>query len=156
MSVVTIAGTDYNLATQGTNAPWGSDLSDIITALVAVADSSQGAADILPTSFSLTNNTAAPANIVGAAFDTSIVRSAILQYSIYISTSLNELSECGQIFITYKSVGNSWELAQNYAGSSGVVFTITPSGQLQYTSSNVTGAAYSGKLKFSAKAFLQT
>lgn len=155
-TVVTISGTDYNLPAQGSNPPWGNDLSDIITALVAVANSTIGAGDILSTSFTITNNTAVAAPITGLSFDTSIVRSAIIPYSIYISSSTTELSECGNIYITYKSTANSWELAQNYAGSSGIVFTITNSGQLKYTSANTSGTGYSAKLRFSAKAFLQT
>lgn len=153
---VTINGSTYNIPEQGQSPPWGSDLSSILEAIVESINSTNGSADILITSFNLTNNQSSAANVTGLVFDTTQVRSAIISYSIYISTTTNEKSECGQIYITYKSTAGTWELAQYNVGTSGVVFTITNSGQIQYTSTNVSGASYSGKLKFSAKSFLQT
>jgi hypothetical protein len=152
---VTINGTTYSLPTQSTNPPWGEDLSSIIEALVEVANDSFGPADILTTNFNIANNQGSVANVSGLSFSTSEVRSAIISYSVYRSTNSAESSECGQIYITYKSTAGTWELAQNYAGSSGVTFTITNAGQVQYTSTNMAGTGYSGKLKFNARAFLQ-
>lgn len=153
---VVISGATYDLPQQGQNPPWGDDLSSLILALINIANSSSGPSDILTTNFSLANNVAAPANVTGLFFDPSTVRSAIISYSLYRSTNSNEVSEAGQIIITYSSTAGTWELAQYDVGASGVVFSITNSGQVQYTSSNVIGASYSGKLKFSAKSFLQT
>lgn len=152
---VNILGNDYTLPTQGTNPPWGQDLSDIIQALISVANTTIGPSDILTTSFSINNNVASPTNIVGASFDISSVRSFIISYSIYRNSTITETSEVGQILGTYKSVAGTWELAQTNAGISGVTFTMTNSGQLQYVSTNFSGTSYSGKLKFKASAFLQ-
>ena len=152
---VIIQGSTYNLPVQGDSPPWGTDLTDLLNALIAVSNPSIGPADITTTSFTIANNVASPTNVSGAAFNTAIVRSAILSYSIYISTSINELCETGQIYLSYKSTAGSWELAQNYSGSSGVIFSITSSGQLTYTSSNISGTSYVGKMKFNARAFLQ-
>lgn len=158
MSVsITISGTTYNLPTQGQNPPYGSDLSDIIQALADVANTNQGTGDILTTSFTIANNQAVAANVVGASWDTSVIRSAIVQYSIYRSSNTpNELSETGHIYLTYKSTANTWDLAQSYAGSSGTTFSITSAGQLQYVSTDIGSGAYVGKMKFNAKAFTQT
>lgn len=154
--IVTIQGTDYTLNNQGDNPPFGEQQSELIRALVDVANASASGTDILPTSFTLTNNTAVAANVTGLSFDTSQVRSAFINYSIYISTSLNEYSEAGQLFVTYKSTAATWELARFAVGDAFVTFTITNSGQVQYVSSNVSGTSYSGKLKFSARTFTQT
>ncbi len=152
---VVINGTTYEVAAQGENPAWGTDQQDLILALVQVAQNTVGTGDILVTPFNVANNQSSAANITGASFDTSLVRGFILTYSLYRSTNSAETSEMGQILGTYKSTANTWELSQDFAGSSGVVFTITTGGQLQYTSSNLTGTGYSGKLKFYAKAFLQ-
>ncbi len=152
---VTISGTTYSLPQQGESPPWGDELSDLLQALISVANNTSGTGDILLTSFNLANNVASPTNVTGMTFDTSTVRSAIIQYSIYRSTNSNETSECGNMYVTYSSTAGTWELAQNYAGSSGVIFTITNAGQIQYVSSNLSGTGYVGKLKFLAKAFLQ-
>jgi hypothetical protein len=152
---VTISGTSYTIGDQGASPPWGADLNDLLLALVQVAQSTSGGGDILTTSFNVANNQVAPANVTGASWDTSTVRGFILSYSLYRSTNINEESETGQIYGTYSSTANTWQIAQTYAGSSGISFTITNAGQLQYTSSNVAGTGYSGKMKFSGKSFLQ-
>lgn len=152
---VTINGTDYNVPVQGQNPPWGEDLTDVIVALAAGVNSVFGSADIPTTSISVANNQVAVANVTGASFDPTQVRSAIIQYSIYRSTTLAEKSECGHIYLTYYSVANTWELAQNHVGEADVTFTITAGGQLQYVSSLLAGASYTSKLVFSGKAFLQ-
>lgn len=153
---VVISGTTYNLPVQGQNPPWGSDLSDIISALVTTINGLSGSSDILTTNFTIVNNQSSVANVTSLSFSTTAVRSAIVSYSIYRSTSTNEASECGQIYVTYKSTAGTWEIAQNYAGSSGVVFSITNTGQIQYTSTNLAGTGYVGKMKFKAITFLQT
>jgi hypothetical protein len=152
---VSIQGTTYNIPEQGQNPPWGSDLTDLLQALVDVANTSIGSADIITTSFNLGNNQASATNVTGLAFDPSQVRSAIISYSISRSTSTNEYSECGQIYITYRTSFGNWELAQYSTGSSGVTFTVTNGGQFQYVSDNMSGLTYVGKMKFNARAFLQ-
>lgn len=153
---VTINGSTYSIPKQGENPPWGEELSDLLIALVDVVNSSSGSADIILTSFNLANNQSSAANVTGATFDTSQVRSSIIQYSIYRSTTLSELSEVGTIYLTYKTTAATWDISQTYGGSSGITFSITAGGQLQYTSTNMSGSSYVGKMKFTAKSFLQT
>lgn len=152
---VTIQGTSYSIPQQGANPPWGTDLTDLLEALVSAVNSQSGTGDLLLTSFDIANNQVAAANVTGASFNTSSVRSAIISYSVYRSTASSEVSECGHIYVTYKSTASSWEIAQSKVGESSVVFSMTTAGQLQYTSSNIAGASYSGKMKFLARAFLQ-
>jgi hypothetical protein len=49
--------------------------------------------------------------------------------------------------------GQKWTLSQRTNGNSGVVFTITDLGQVQYVSTQLDngGGGYSGTLKFSAR-----
>lgn len=152
---VNINGTTYNLPTQSESPPWGDDLDALLQALIAVSTSAIGPADILTTNFTVANNVAAPTNVMGLSFDTSTVRSAIVSYSIYRSSSTTEMSEAGQMLLTYKSTAGTWELAQYDVGSSGVTFTITNAGQVQYTASNFGGINYVAKMKFKATTFLQ-
>lgn len=153
---VTVNGTNFTLNQQGDNPPWGENLSDLIEALVEVANSVAGPNDILTTSFDLANNISSATNVTGLQFSTAAVRSAIINYSLYRSSSTNELSECGVMLITYKSTANTWELAQYSVGDAGVTFTITSTGQIRYQSTDIGSTSYSGKLKFNAKAFAQT
>lgn len=152
---ITISGTTYSIPEQGQDAPWGEDLTSYLQALGAVAQTVSGTGDIGTTSFTIANNQSSVANVTGCSFDTATVRSAIIQYSIYRSSSTTEMSEAGHIYATYKSTAGTWEIAQSYVGTSGVTFTMTNAGQLQYVSTNFGGTGYVGKMKFSAKAYLQ-
>lgn len=153
---ITINGTVYNVPSQGENAPWGDELSDFLVALAGVVNSVVGSSDILTTNTVVANNQAVAASVTGATFDTATVRSAIITYSIYRSTSTSESTECGFVYLNYKSTAGTWDLAVAGGGSSGITFTITTGGQLQYTSTNLSGTGYVGKLKYQAKSFLQT
>jgi hypothetical protein len=153
---VTINGSTFNIPNQGSNPPWGEELSDLLIALVNVVNSTSGSADILLTNFNVANNQASAANVTGASWDTSQVRSFIMEYSIYRSSTTTEMSEVGNLYGTYKTSSGTWDISQTYGGTSGIVFSITPAGQLQYISSNFSGSSYVGKLKFKALAFLQT
>lgn len=153
---VIINGSTYSIPDQGQSPPWGSDLHDLLLALVNSANSVSGPSDIPLTNFNPANNQSAPANLTGASFDTSQVRAFIMQYSIYRSTNSNEESEVGVLYGTYKSVAGTWDMSQTYGGSSGIKFSISNGGQVSYTSTNLAGSSYSAKIKFSAKTFLQT
>lgn len=152
---VVINGTTYSVPAQSQSPPWGEDLSELLLAMVSVVNSTSGSADILLTSFNVANNVSVAANVTGATWDTSQVRSFIMQYSIYRSTTTVEESQVGTLYGTYKSALGSWDLSETFGGSSGIVFSITSAGQLKYTSTNLGGTGYSGKLKFKAVAFLQ-
>ncbi len=153
---VTISGSTYLIPEQGESPPWGDDLNSLLSAMVEVLNTLSSSTDINTTSFTVANNVAVATNIPGASWDTSTVRSFILNYSIYRSTASTELAETGQLFGVYKSTAGSWDLAQTYSGSSGVTLSITPSGQLTYTSTSLAGGSYIGKMKFNSKTFVQT
>lgn len=139
----------------GTSPPYGQNLYDIITALAAAVNNTVGPADILPTTYVPANNVASPTSITGLVFSNSTVRGAIITYSVYRNTSITEYSETGTLAVTYKSVAATWEIAQYSVGSSGLTFTISNSGQVQFVSDNMSGTGYTSKLIFSAKAILQ-
>lgn len=153
---VTVNGNPYILNQQGDNPPFGEQQSELIEALVNVANNTVGTGDILTTSFNVANNVTSPTNVTGLQFDTATIRSAIIEYSIYRSTSTEEVSECGTMLVTYKSLAASWEVARYSVGDAGIFFTLDATGQAQYTSSNMSGTGYAGLLKFKARAFTQT
>ena len=103
--------------------------------------------DISETSFSITNNEPLATNVTGLAFDSVIVSSftAVVSVQIDATTNLSEVFELiginnnGSFSMSVTSVGDD----------SGVVFSITSSGEIQYTSENYTGFV-SGTIKFRA------
>lgn len=153
---VIINGNPYILNQSGDQPPWGEQQSELIEALVNVANTVVGTGDILPTSFNVANDVEIAIPVTGLQFDPATVRSAIIEYSIYRSTTTQELSECGTMTITYLSQAARWDVARYSVGDAGIVFTFDSSGQAQYTSSEMLGTGHSGLLKYRARAFTQT
>ena len=103
--------------------------------------------DISETSYSITNSQTSAHNITGFAFDNAIVRSFEAEVSVKIDADADLFEK---LSISGIQKGSDWEIAVRSLGdSSGVVFSITSAGQLQYTSLNYTGFV-SGIIKFRA------
>jgi hypothetical protein len=106
-------------------------------------------------SFSIANNQSPAANVTNLIFNGASIRSFIVEYSIYRITDSNELAQIGRLRGIYKTVANEWLMSDDYSGeNAGVNFTITTTGQIQYTSTNVAGTSYVGTLEYDiVKAF---
>lgn len=103
--------------------------------------------DIDETSFSINNSQAIAANITGLAFANATVRSFQVFASVYINATSSLYEE---VKISGIQKGSDWDISVISTGDeSGVQFTITTLGQIQYTSSNYTGFV-SGSIKFRA------
>ena len=103
--------------------------------------------DIQETSFSAANNQTSAADVTGLAFANATVRSFEALISVTIDASAD-------LFETFKLVGiqrgADWQLISESVGDdSGLVFSITNTGQVQYTSTNVAGFV-SNTIKFRA------
>lgn len=103
--------------------------------------------DIDQTSFTPANNQAAPTNVTGLLFANATVRSfeALVSVAVIASSSLYESFKLYGI-----QRGADWQLSSSSVGDqSGFTFSITTSGQIQYTDSNYTGFS-SAVIKFRA------
>ena len=95
------------------------------------------------------NNQAAPTDLVGAVLDSSQYRSVKIFYEMYRKSSTTELLANGELTCLFNEATNTWSLAPGmWEGVSdyGVVFTITAGGQIRYTSTNVGGTGYTGRV----------
>lgn len=105
------------------------------------------AGDINETSFAMADNVAVPADITGFAFANATVRSFKALVSVFIDATA-DLYEAFEITGIQKGAG--WDMVVNSVGDdSGVVFSITAAGQLQYTSPEAAGYS-SSVMKFRA------
>lgn len=103
--------------------------------------------DINETSFSISNNQAAPASVTGFAFSNSVVRSFTAKVSVVIDATTDLFEE---FEIKGIQKGADWDYTIVSSGdNSGVDFILTSGGQITYTSDNYTGFV-SGTLKFRA------
>jgi hypothetical protein len=136
-----------------TNLAGASD-TQIPSALAAksYADSIPTTIIVSQTSFTIDNNQTSPVNITGLVFTPTLFRSVKIEYSIYRQTDTagSARAQIGQLRFVYNTQSSSWLLSDDFAGqNAGVEFSITAAGQIQYTSSNITGTNYVGTLKHS-------
>lgn len=110
---------------------------------------------VLPTTlFTIANNVASPTNVTGLTLDGNDYSSAKIDVEIYRSTDTpTELMTRMELFLTYKPTLDQWDLTVNERGpdDTGVEFTVTTTtgiAQIKYTSSNLSGGAYSGTMKY--------
>lgn len=124
-----------------------SALKKVTYAEITAGFSTGSAGDIAETSFSIANNQGSAANVTGFAFASGTVRSFEALVSVEIDATL-DLFE--QFTLTGINKAGSFEMAQSAVGDeSGIVFSITSGGQIQYTSANYAGFV-SGDIKFRA------
>jgi hypothetical protein len=101
--------------------------------------------DMDEATFSVANSIAVATSITGLVFSNAATRSAKVIYSLFINAT-SALYETGELNLIQKAA--SWDIAQSFSGDdSGVTFSITSAGQVQYTSSTYPGFT-SGKLEF--------
>lgn len=107
------------------------------------------------TSFLISNNQASPIAITGLIFDPTLYRSFELDFDIYRNTTgagATELGERTKMMGVFSTVVNSWQytfLGAN-SGGSGVTLSIDATGQIYYTSTNITGTAATSKMNYTS------
>ena len=80
-TTVTIGSETHQIPLQGSDAPWGEELSALLEAMVDSINITNGASDITETSTVLLN-TSGTKNVTGLAFNPATVRSAEISYNI--------------------------------------------------------------------------
>ena len=157
---LTINGLTYSFPANRDSPGWGTEVTEWAQAVSDALGSVVGTGDIVQTAFGLNNNQSSPSNVTGLSFDSAQIRGAIVDYSIYRVTNgvgATELVEAGTLYASYKSTAAVWEMAQVGvgAGTTGVTLSITNTGQVQYTSTNLSGGNYVGTMHFRARSLTQ-
>lgn len=156
---LTVNNKDFSYPQVSEEPGWGEDATGWAQEVTEVLESLAGPNDILQTTFTINNNISLATDIAGLLFNTAQVRAAFISYSLYRTTgspsgSTAELAESGIITIVYKSFAATWNLTQVSNGNAGVSFSVTNTGQVQYTSTNVAGTNYAGIMRFEADTLL--
>ncbi len=105
-----------------------------------------------PSTFSIVNNQSSVADVTGLLFSGAVTQSFVAEYFIYrntTSTGATELASRGMMIGAYSPVAATWEMSVGpQVGDAGITFSITAAGQVQYTSTNITGTAATSKMSF--------
>jgi hypothetical protein len=100
----------------------------------------------------LGNDQSSAASISNLLFDPSQVRAFVVEYSIYREDSLEAKAQVGQLRGVYNTRNDAWFLSDDFAGeNAGIEFSIQPSGQVQYTSSNFLGTGHACTMKYTIR-----
>jgi len=150
--VVTIKGLGFTIPETG-ERDWGTEVTSWIQQISSAVSDLTVAGDVKLISVSVSNNQGSVANIENLNFDTATIRHAIVEYAVYRVTTTEELSQTGNLYLTYKSNANTWEIVDNAVGDAEITFTITNAGQVQYVTTNMGGSSYTGKMSFRGRVF---
>ena len=157
---VFVGSEEFTLNTQGDSAGWGEDQQDLIQALIDAVNSYFGPGDIFPTSVLINNNQTTMIPVPYLYFDPAIVRFAEINYTC-IRVGTTTVYEVGKIFALNDPTvtsGNPWSLNIQNVGqnNAGITFDINSSGQVTYTTNDMTGYENSqSKMVFSARAIIK-
>jgi hypothetical protein len=102
-------------------------------------------------SFTLVNNQAGAADLTPLTFDYRYTSQAVIEYVIQRTSSSAELIQTGMKIVVYKPRANTWSILEygtSGPDASGVTFTITSSGQVQYTTTNQGGTIALSRIVF--------
>lgn len=148
---VQIGNQFFDYPEQGEGAGHGQEATDAFVAVTEVLKDLQGPNDILETTAVLANNQTTPANIPGLSFDTATVRRIEIQFIIkrIYDAGASTVLESGTVNGNYDGIDFDISI-ESVGQDTGVTLSISPSGQFQYTSTNLTNHV-SSEIKFRAK-----
>jgi hypothetical protein len=135
----------------GDNPDYGEQVTDWATAVTDALQTVQQPNDIATTIAAINNNVSVASPINGFSFDPSEVLSFTATYYLERSTVTPATNVVENGTITGNFDGTTWSIAYERVGFTGVNFTMTAGGQVNYTSTNVTGSSYAGRIIFTAK-----
>ena len=150
-----VNGIPYSFPQVGDPPPHGEQVLDWATAVTDVLSSLSSPTDILNREFTIQNNQSTTQNIVGMVFDTDVTRSAVVEYTIYrtSSTTTAPKAETGTLFLSFD--GTSWDMSREASADTGVTLTVTSAGQIKYSSTDIGVVGYIGLISYRARTFTQ-
>jgi hypothetical protein len=103
--------------------------------------------------FTIANNQVSAANVTGLNFDSATDKFFNVQYRLFRRTATFSYAQAGKLRGVFNNDTSTWLMSDDYSGeNAGVTFSITSGGQIQYTSSNITGASYLGIMEYKVTA----
>lgn len=159
-----IKGTPVLIPSSGQAPGWAPGIIDALTALTEAVNAVTGTYDVSPQTQNIdANNTATNITLNNLFFPVSDVRAATIYYSVYRKTNDSgagdnqEMVEGGTLMLVYNAsnpVGNKWDLVRTCAGAANITFNVTDVGQVEFTTTALTGIEHTGIISFRALAIL--
>lgn len=158
--VLTINGTSYEFPENNEDPNWAQDVTKWAEAVTLAVEDILEASDLIVGNETIGNNVSSTTAITDLVFSPDTIRAAHISYTVYRrsdSTTTGNV-ETGIIYLMYDTEGASgskWFLGQNKIGHSGILFSVTDFGQVEYTTDDIGSVGYEGKITYSVKIFTQ-
>lgn len=159
MPLITILGTVINFPDSGSAPQWSQAVIQFATLVSQAINSVIGSFDVPPQSLTIDgNNPGTNVSIPNLTFSTLSVRAAFIRYSVYRNTSLSTAVEQGTILIAYNPTnpsGNLWEINQDKIGNAHITFSVTDTGEVEFSTTAISGTSHNGVIFYTAQSMLQ-
>lgn len=164
MSTINIQGTVIDFPDSAASPNWAPAVDQFAKSVEGALNSIVGPFDVAPQALIIdAHNPGTNIPIAALSFPIAEVRSAFIRYAVYRTTTTDLAGEAGELSIFYNPdgpTGNKWELSQivnsGISGNGRITFNITDVGQVQFSTTALSGSNHSGKLTFVAQAILQS
>jgi hypothetical protein len=164
MPTILIKGTPIEFPDSGASPNWSPAVIEAVEALADAVNSVTATYDVGPQVQNIdANNSSNNVNINNLNFPASDVRAATVYYSVYRKTQNSgppdgqEVTEAGTLEISYNAsrpITKKWELVRTGQSDALIDFNITDLGQIQFSTSPLTGISHEGIVSFRAIAIL--
>jgi len=164
MPRIIIKGTPIDFPNSGASPNWAPAIIEAIEALTDAVNSVTGTYDVAPQVQNIdANNSSNNVDLNNLNFPSSDVRAATVYYSVYRMTEDSgppdgqELTESGTLEINFndsRPVNQKWELVRSGQGEAQISFNITDLGQIQFSTTALTGINHTGIISYRAISIL--
>lgn len=157
---ITILGTVVEFPSSSQSPNWAPALIQFAQLVEQALALNTGNFDVSPQVYTMVSNSNTDVNLPNLAFPNSSVRTALVQYSVFRTTTgpTTTAYQAGDMTVVYNpnnSVNEKWELMHRYEGDGDITFTITDDGQFQFSSTALAGSNHMGFISYSARALSQ-
>lgn len=166
MAIITIKGTEINLPASGASPNWAPAIIEAFEALADAVNSISATFDVAPQAQNIdANNSSTNVDLNNLNFPSSEVRAATIYYTVFRMTEdsgppdAQEVTEAGTLEVSYndsRPVTQKWEMTRSGQGIGYIDFNITDLGQIQFSTTPLSGINHTGIVSYRAISILNT
>lgn len=166
MPDVLIKGTTISIPNSGSNPNWSPAIIEAFQALADAVNTFAGSFDVAPQTKNIDiYNSSSNIDIDNLIFPPTDVRAVTIFYTVYRKTDESaplagdnmEVAETGTLECVYNNVRPStqkWEVGRMGEGDAFIAFNVTDLGQVQFTTTALTGINHTGVISYRALSIL--
>lgn len=162
MPTITIQGTPIEFPNSSASPNWAEGVIAFAEAVESALTSAVGPYDVPPQVVTIdAYNPGTNVDIAALTFPTANVRAAFIRYSVFrtASSPTTTAYEAGTLTLVYNpngSTNSKWEVIRSYVGDGSITFSVSDTGQVSFSTTQIGTTSHTGKLSFVAQALQQS